>query len=85
MGDGRLTVTQGVMVTGKSFDEVETCLHGMTRSGYADVDNGPSSGVVVYVFPELVGRPSPVKRERRRRGVRSRCCRKGEGVKDGGL
>ena len=58
MGDGSLTVTQGVMATSKSFEEVEACLQGMTRSGYIDVDNEPTSGVVVYVFPELAGRPA---------------------------
>ncbi len=29
----------------------------MVSAGYVDVDNEPDSGVVVYVFPELVGRP----------------------------
>lgn len=58
-GDGKLTVTQGVMATGKTFEEVETCLRRMTESGYVDVDNEPNSGVVIYVFPELVGRSRP--------------------------
>ena len=52
---GELTVTQGVMVSGKSFEEVETCLRGMVDQGYVDVDNAPGSGVIVYRFPELSG------------------------------
>lgn len=56
-GDGKLTVTQGVMATGKTFEDVESCLKNMVTSGYVDVDNEPHSGVIVYVFPELAGRP----------------------------
>ena len=56
-GDARLTVTQGVMETGRSFEEVERCLRDMVQAGYVDVDNEPESGVIVYVFPELLGRP----------------------------
>ncbi len=52
---GELTVTQGVMASGKSFDEVEKCLRDMVDQGYVDVDNAPGSGVVVYRFPELTG------------------------------
>ena len=51
--DGRLTVTHGVMATGKTFKEVEACLGEMVSSGYVDVDNEPESGVVVYVFAEM--------------------------------
>ena len=51
--DGVLTVTEGVLVTGKTFKEVETCLQGMVDSGYVDVDNAPGSGVIRYVFTEL--------------------------------
>ena len=50
---GVLTVTQGVMFSGKSFEEVEACLHAMVDKGYVDVDNAPKSGVVIYRFPEL--------------------------------
>ena len=50
---GRLSVTQGVMATGKTFEDVEECLQGMLASGYVDVDNDPDSGVVVYVFGEM--------------------------------
>ena len=52
---GELTVTQGVMASGKSFEEVEKCLRGMVDQGYVDVDNAPGSGVIVYRFPELSG------------------------------
>ena len=54
---GELTVTQGVMATGKGFEEVESTLTEMSHKGYVDVDNAPGSGVVVYRFPELEKRP----------------------------
>lgn len=50
---GKLSVTQGVMATGKAFREVEAALDDMVRSGYVDVDNEPDTGVVVYRFGEL--------------------------------
>ena len=53
---GELTVTQGVMATGKGFEEVEKTLTEMSSKGYVDVDNAPGSGVVVYRFPELATR-----------------------------
>ncbi len=56
-GDGKLTVTQGVMISGKTFEEVEACLEGMRKRGYIDLDYEADSGVVVYVFPGLIGRP----------------------------
>ena len=58
-GDGKLTVTQGVMQTGEKFEKVQRCLRKMVRAGYIDMDNHPDSGVIVYLFPELVGRPAP--------------------------
>ena len=51
---GRLSVTEGVMATGKDFSAVEAALDTMARSGYVEIDNHPDSGVVVYVFPELL-------------------------------
>ena len=62
-GDGKLTVTQGVMATGRPFEDVEACLKKMVTSGYVDVDNEPHSGVIVYVFPELAGRPRAARSE----------------------
>ena len=50
---GVLTVTEGVIATGKTFKEVEACLNRMVDSGYVDVDNRPGSGVITYVFTEL--------------------------------
>lgn len=50
---GEITVTQGVMASGKSFEEVEKCLRDMVDKGYVDVDNAPGSGVIIYRFPEL--------------------------------
>ena len=57
-GDGQLTVTQAVMETGESFAKVERGLRKMVTAGHIDVDNEPDSGVIVYLFPELVGRPA---------------------------
>lgn len=59
-GDGKLTVTQGVLATGLDWDTVEGSLRDMVQAGYVDVDNEPHSGVIVYVFPELAGRPKPI-------------------------
>ena len=56
-GDGRLTLTQAVMETEADFGEVETALQALVTAGHIDVDNDPDSGVVLYLFPELVGRP----------------------------
>lgn len=50
---GKLSVTQGVMATGLSFDEVEKTLNAMLKSGYVGIDNDPKTGVVVYDFYEL--------------------------------
>jgi TM2 domain-containing membrane protein YozV len=50
---GRLSVTQGVMLTGRGFKEVEQVLDDMVASGYVDIDNEPDSGIVVYRFGEL--------------------------------
>jgi TM2 domain-containing membrane protein YozV len=50
---GKLSVTQGVMATGKSFEEVEHTLDSMVRSGYVDVTNDDATGVVVYNFGQL--------------------------------
>ncbi len=52
---GELTVTQGVLATGKTFEQVEEVLVGMANKGYVDVDNAPGTGVVVYRFPDLIG------------------------------
>lgn len=54
---GELTVTQAVMATNRSFEEVETELRDMVDKGYVDIDNAPGSGVIVYRFPELAGKP----------------------------
>ena len=51
---GTLTVTQGVAETGLSFKEVEEQLTEMLVAGYVDVDNEPTTGVVIYRFPELL-------------------------------
>lgn len=51
---GEITVSQGVLATGRTFEEVEKVLNGMADKGYVDVDNAPGTGVVVYRFPELV-------------------------------
>lgn len=50
---GQLSVTQGVLETDSSFDEVELALKTLVRSGYVDVTNDPETGVVLYEFREL--------------------------------
>jgi hypothetical protein len=50
---GQLSVTQGVVATGKDFPIVEAALDEMAKSGYVGIDNHPDSGVVVYTFREL--------------------------------
>jgi len=50
---GSLSVTQGVLASGKSFEEVEEALDAMAKKGYADIDNDPKTGVVVYKFGDL--------------------------------
>lgn len=52
---GKLSVTQGVMATGKTFAEVEHALDEMVKSGYVDVTNDENTGVVVYNFGQLAG------------------------------
>lgn len=50
---GRLSVTQGVLATGKDFSVVERALDDMLRSGYVGLDNDPDSGIILYRFGEL--------------------------------
>jgi hypothetical protein len=51
---GALSVTLGVLETGKSFPEVERVLNDMVASGYVSVRSNPETGVVEYVFRELL-------------------------------
>ncbi|MBE9114981.1 NINE protein [Lusitaniella coriacea LEGE 07157] len=50
---GKISVTQAVLDTGASFPEVEKILQEMVKGGYADPENDPSSGIVIYNFLEL--------------------------------
>ncbi len=50
---GQLSVTQAVMETGIGFAEVEKLCKEMVKLGYAQIDNDPRTGVVVYRFYEL--------------------------------
>ncbi|WP_413166534.1 TM2 domain-containing protein [Capilliphycus salinus ALCB114379] len=50
---GKLSVTQGVMATGASFQEVENVLNQMLKSGYVGIGNDPETGIVLYDFYEL--------------------------------
>jgi TM2 domain-containing membrane protein YozV len=50
---GKLSVTQGVMATGASFEEVEKVLNQMLKSGYVGIGNHPETGIVLYDFHEL--------------------------------
>jgi len=51
---GRLSVTEGVMATGKPFAAVEAELDAMAKSGYVGISNDPETGIVVYTFGELM-------------------------------
>jgi predicted transcriptional regulator len=51
---GRLSVTMAVMETGRSFSEVERVLNQMVESGFVFTRNHPETGVVEYVFKELL-------------------------------
>lgn len=50
---GKISVTKGVLATEASFEEVETTLKEMMKSGYVSIDNDPNNGVVIYHFHEL--------------------------------
>jgi hypothetical protein len=50
---GTLSVTQGVMATGKPFAMVEHILEAMRESGYVYRRNHPVTGVIEYVFKEV--------------------------------
>ncbi len=50
---GRISVTDAVLATGLEFTEVEGMLKGMVSSGYAEVENDLTTGVLVYWFKEL--------------------------------
>jgi hypothetical protein len=51
---GRLSVTEGVIDTGVPFADVERLLKTMVNTGYVYMDNDPATGVVVYVFKEIL-------------------------------
>jgi hypothetical protein len=51
--NGQLSVTEGVMATGKPFAAVEAELDAMAKSGYVGISNDPESGRVIYTFGEL--------------------------------
>lgn len=50
---GKLSVTQAVLDTGVDFDLVEPVLIGLVKSGRADIQNDPKTGVILYTFPDL--------------------------------
>jgi TM2 domain-containing membrane protein YozV len=50
---GTLSVSEGVMATGQSFETVEKTLDEMAKSGYVGIDNHPETGAVVYTFNQL--------------------------------
>lgn len=51
---GYLSVTQGVIATGATFAEVERTLNAMVASGYVFTRHNPSTGVLEYVFTEML-------------------------------
>lgn len=72
---GQLTVTQGVMATGESYEAVEACLQGMVDNNrYVDMENYPGSGVVVYVFAEMTAKTSDDRVSELRRSVQVRAA-----------
>jgi TM2 domain len=50
---GKLSVTQAVLDTELSFEQVETALREMARTGYVAIENHPETGVILYNFLEL--------------------------------
>lgn len=52
--EGCLSVTQGVLETGRAFAEVEQVLNEMVASGYIYARNHPQTGVIEYVFKEVL-------------------------------
>ena len=52
--NGRLSVTDGVLATGAPFPAVEGALKSMVESGYVYVDNDSRTGIVVYIFKEIL-------------------------------
>jgi hypothetical protein len=50
---GQLSVTEGVLVTGKPFQVVEAELDAMAKSGYVGISNDPETGIVLYTFGQL--------------------------------
>jgi predicted transcriptional regulator len=50
---GCLTVTQGVMATGASFQTVERILNSMVGSGYVYQRYNPDNGILEYVFSDM--------------------------------
>jgi hypothetical protein len=51
--EGKLTVTQAVLDTELSFDQVEQTLRKMVKSGYVETYNDPETGILTYDFLEL--------------------------------
>jgi hypothetical protein len=51
--NGQLSVTEGVMATGKTFVAVEAALDAMAKSGYVGISNHDDTGAVIYTFGEL--------------------------------
>ncbi len=50
---GKLSVTQAVIDTGFSFEDVEKTLQEMLKKGYVALDNDPNTGAVIYDFLEI--------------------------------
>ena len=50
---GAITVSDGVLATGRPHQEVEKVLDEMARARWVDIGNHPESGVVVYRFTDF--------------------------------
>jgi hypothetical protein len=50
---GRITITEAVMESGRSFADVERCLDDLLKTRYCSIENHPETGAVIYRFQEL--------------------------------
>jgi hypothetical protein len=59
---GRVTVTAVAHALAIPMAEADAALTAMARAGHVGIENDPSSGVVVYVFPDIDAGLVPLRR-----------------------
>jgi hypothetical protein len=59
---GRVTVTAAARALSMPMAEADATLSALARTGHVSVENDPTSGVVVYVFPDIDAGLVPVRR-----------------------